>query len=61
VALVMRPVGGAVFGNFGDKYGRKKIMVITIMGFSIVTFVTGWSAASSYGLGCSCDWFSPSE
>jgi MFS transporter, MHS family, proline/betaine transporter len=41
VALVMRPVGGAVFGNFGDKYGRKKTMVITIMGFSIVTFVTG--------------------
>ena len=41
VALVMRPVGGAVFGNFGDKYGRKKTMVITIIGFSTVTFVTG--------------------
>ena len=37
----MRPVGGAVFGNFGDKYGRKKTMVITIIGFSTVTFVTG--------------------
>src|SRR6266540_7197516 len=41
VALVMLPVGGAVFGNFGDKYGRKKTMVITIVGFSTVTFVTG--------------------
>jgi MFS family permease len=41
VALVMRPVGGAVFGSFGDKYGRKKTMVITIIGFSTVTFVTG--------------------
>ncbi len=41
VALVMRPVGGALFGNFGDKYGRKKTMVVTIIGFSTVTFVTG--------------------
>ena len=24
VTLVMRPVGGAFFGNFGDKIGRKK-------------------------------------
>jgi len=41
VALVMRPVGGAIFGNFGDKHGRKKAMIITIMGFSTVTFLTG--------------------
>ena len=41
VALVMRPVGGAIFGNFGDKHGRKKGMIITIMGFSIITFLTG--------------------
>lgn len=24
IALVMRPIGGALFGNFGDKYGSKK-------------------------------------
>lgn len=41
IALVMRPIGGALFGNFGDKYGRKKTMMVTIIGFSIVTFVTG--------------------
>jgi MHS family proline/betaine transporter-like MFS transporter len=41
IALVMRPVGGAIFGNFGDKHGRKKAMIITIMGFSTVTFLTG--------------------
>jgi MFS transporter, MHS family, proline/betaine transporter len=49
VALVMRPVGGAIFGNFGDKHGRKKAMIITILGFSTVTFLTGllptWSTA----------------
>jgi len=41
IALVMRPIGGALFGNFGDKYGRKKTMMVTIVGFSIVTFATG--------------------
>jgi MFS transporter, MHS family, proline/betaine transporter len=49
IALVMRPVGGAIFGNFGDKHGRKKAMIITILGFSAVTFLTGllptWHAA----------------
>jgi MFS transporter, MHS family, proline/betaine transporter len=41
VALAMRPVGGAIFGNFGDKHGRKKAMIITILGFSTITFLTG--------------------
>ena len=41
VTLIMRPVGGAFFGNFGDKHGRKKAMIITITGFSLITFLTG--------------------
>jgi len=41
ITLIMRPVGGAVFGSFGDRHGRKKAMIITIMGFSIATFATG--------------------
>jgi len=41
ITLIMRPFGGAFFGNFGDKFGRKKSMIITIMGFSIATFATG--------------------
>ena len=41
VTLVMRPVGGALFGSFGDKHGRKKAMIITISGFSTATFLTG--------------------
>ena len=39
VTLIMRPFGGAFFGNFGDKHGRKNAMIITITGFSIVTFL----------------------
>ncbi|MFZ0224331.1 MAG: MFS transporter [Candidatus Nitrosopolaris sp.] len=41
VTLVMRPVGGALFGSFGDKHGRKKAMIITVSGFSTATFLTG--------------------
>lgn len=41
ITLIMRPVGGALFGSFGDRHGRKKAMIITIMGFSIATFATG--------------------
>ena len=41
ITLIVRPVGGIIFGHFGDKYGRKKPLIITIMGFSIVTFMTG--------------------
>lgn len=41
ITLIMRPFGGAFFGNFGDKHGRKKAMIVTIMGFSVATFATG--------------------
>ena len=41
ITLIMRPFGGAFFGNFGDKHGRRKAMIITIMGFSGATFATG--------------------
>jgi MFS transporter, MHS family, proline/betaine transporter len=52
VTLIMRPVGGAFFGNFGDKHGRKKALIITITGFSLVTFLTGLLPTwQSVGLG----------
>jgi len=41
VTLIMRPLGSVIFGIYGDKFGRKKSMIITIMGFSIATFVVG--------------------
>ncbi len=35
-AFVARPIGGVVFGHFGDRIGRKSMLVITltIMGFT---------------------------
>lgn len=41
ITLIVRPVGAAIFGRFGDKFGRKKSMIIAISGFSLVTFSTG--------------------
>lgn len=31
VGFVARPLGGLVFGHFGDKIGRKKVLVLTLM------------------------------
>jgi MFS family permease len=41
VTLIMRPIGSIVFGIYGDKFGRKKSMIITILGFSVATFSVG--------------------
>ncbi|MDG4669340.1 MFS transporter [Mycobacterium sp. 236(2023)] len=41
VAFVLRPIGGAVFGHFGDKLGRKKMLVITLLGMGIFTGLIG--------------------
>jgi len=41
VTLFMRPLGSVIFGVYGDKFGRKKSMIITILGFSFATFAVG--------------------
>ena len=41
VTLIVRPVGAAIFGRMGDILGRKRSMIISITGFSLVTFSTG--------------------
>lgn len=41
VTLIMRPVGSVIFGIYGDKFGRKKSMIMTILGFSVATFAVG--------------------
>lgn len=39
VTLLARPVGGPIFGNLGDKIGRKKVTIIAGIGFTITTLV----------------------
>lgn len=41
VTLIMRPLGSVIFGIYGDKFGRKRSMIITILGFSVATFAVG--------------------
>src|SRR6478609_11483865 len=31
VGFIARPVGGVVFGHFGDKYGRKKLLQFSLL------------------------------
>ncbi|MEA5455769.1 MFS transporter [Sinomonas sp. JGH33] len=41
IGFIVRPVGGLVFGALGDKVGRKKILMITIVGIGVVTGLIG--------------------
>lgn len=41
VGFVARPVGGVVFGHFGDRVGRKSMLVITLMLMGTATFLIG--------------------
>jgi MFS family permease len=41
VGFVARPLGGVVFGHFGDKYGRKKLLQVAIILVGASTFLMG--------------------
>ncbi|MGH3085968.1 MAG: MFS transporter [Rubrobacteraceae bacterium] len=41
VGFFARPVGGIVFGHFGDKIGRKTMLVMTLMIMGVATFFIG--------------------
>jgi MFS transporter, MHS family, shikimate and dehydroshikimate transport protein len=41
VGFFARPVGGVVFGHFGDKFGRKAALVTTLMLMGASTFLIG--------------------
>jgi metabolite-proton symporter len=41
VGFVARPLGGVVFGHFGDKIGRKYVLVVTLLLMGLATFAIG--------------------
>ena len=42
VGFVARPVGGILFGHFGDRLGRKGMLVLTLLIMGIATFLIGF-------------------
>ncbi|MFI5779487.1 MFS transporter [Nocardia sp. NPDC051570] len=41
VGFAARPVGGVVFGHYGDKYGRKKLLQLSLVLVGVSTFLMG--------------------
>ncbi|ALD64924.1 MFS transporter [Arthrobacter sp. LS16] len=41
VGFIARPIGGIVFGHFGDKYGRKHLLQVAIILVGVTTFLMG--------------------
>src|SRR6478609_11964990 len=39
--FVTRPLGGFIFGHFGDRVGRKKMLVLTMLIMGLSTFAMG--------------------
>src|SRR5262249_57494866 len=41
VGFVARPIGGAIIGHYGDRLGRKAMLVVTIIAMGLGTFPIG--------------------
>ncbi len=41
VGFIARPVGGIIFGHFGDRLGRKTMLILTLMIMGAATFLVG--------------------
>jgi MHS family shikimate/dehydroshikimate transporter-like MFS transporter len=41
VGFVARPIGGAIIGHYGDRVGRKSMLILTLMMMGVATFGIG--------------------
>src|SRR5205823_14322268 len=41
VGFIARPIGGIVIGHYGDKIGRKAMLILTLLIMGIATFLVG--------------------
>jgi MHS family proline/betaine transporter-like MFS transporter len=42
LSFVVRPIGGLVWGHYGDKIGRQRVLALTIIIMSLATFAIGF-------------------
>lgn len=50
VGFVARPLGGVLFGHFGDRIGRKSVLVMTLMIMGVATFLIGLPRYAQIGV-----------
>jgi MFS family permease len=41
VGYLARPLGGVIFSHFGDKYGRRKVFIVSMLSMSLATIGMG--------------------
>jgi metabolite-proton symporter len=41
VGFFARPIGGVIFGHYGDRIGRKKLLVLSLLMMGVATFAIG--------------------
>src|SRR5918996_3207113 len=41
LGFVARPIGGIVFGHFGDRIGRKRLLMLSLILMGVATFLIG--------------------
>jgi MHS family shikimate/dehydroshikimate transporter-like MFS transporter len=42
VGFISRPIGGIIFGHYGDRIGRRTVLVITLLVMGLATFLIGF-------------------
>ncbi len=41
VGFLSRPIGGVIFGHYGDRVGRKTVLILTVLIMGLATFLIG--------------------
>jgi metabolite-proton symporter len=41
VGFISRPIGGVIFGHYGDRVGRKTVLIMTVLIMGVATFLIG--------------------